>query len=495
MSIRAKLILSYIAMILTPVVLSLAAAVIIFIVSAVSFQSRYDLSPDFLGDIPKAIIEVCTEVEHASINNPEKFKDRQFMREVEQKLDIIKLGVVIVENERVVYASQELKSYVIEKVLEGDSDNSYQFEALDSKNTTTIVKQYDFASNNRKPGSAYLVADISPIYEFIGGYVDLIINTVILIFAATSIFLVWILSRGILKPLNALKLSAEEIKKGNLDYEVKCESKDELGRLCSTFNDMRIELKESYKIQQKYEEDRKALLSSISHDLKTPITSIKGYIEGIIDGVANTPDKLERYAKTIYKKTMDMDRLIDDLFLYSKLDMKKLNFDFENVDLKRYFEDCVEELRQDLEEENSEISLISTLKESSYVLADREKLKRVILNIVGNSIKYKGKDRLKLEIYLSSDEEYAYVQIKDSGKGISESELTRIFERFYRADTSRNTEQSGSGLGLSIARQIIEEHGGRIWAESTIDKGTSIYFTLKLYYGRDGDYYEKNTDN
>ena len=241
---------------------------------------------------------------------------------------------------------------------------------------------------------------------------------------------------------------------------------------------MRIQLKESHKIQKQYEDNRKELIAHISHDLKTPITSIKGYIEGIRDGVADTPEKRVRYIQTIYTKAVDMDHLIDELFLFSKLDLGKVPFEFERIDIKDYLTDYFEELSFDLRKQNVDLNFQFTPNGIYHVLADREKFKRVLANIINNSLKYMDKDKKELKITLHSTDENVEISISDNGPGIPDESIPFIFNQFYRAEQSRNKLTGGSGLGLSIAKMIIEEHNGEIKLESTLLVGTKITIYL-----------------
>jgi signal transduction histidine kinase len=295
----------------------------------------------------------------------------------------------------------------------------------------------------------------------------------------TNGLLTYFVSRSIVRPLKALKRAAEQIKEGNLDYVVKSSSKDEIGELFIAFEQMRGKLKHSVDLQFQYEENRKELISNISHDLKTPVTSIKGYVEGILDGVTDTPDKLDKYIKTIYAKATDMDRLIDELFLFSKLDLHNVPFHFEKIDLVRFLQDCTEELHFDMDKKGISLILDMPMDVSLQIAGDREKLKRVVLNVLENAVKYMDQPQGLISIQLAEQEDWVLVIIKDNGHGISEDALPHIFERFYRADPSRNSNSGGSGLGLAIVKQIIEGHGGEIRAASEIGIGTSIFFTLK----------------
>jgi signal transduction histidine kinase len=303
--------------------------------------------------------------------------------------------------------------------------------------------------------------------------------------------LTYFVSKSIIRPIRKLQLAAKQIKEGNLHVPIKPMSKDELGQLAQGFEEMRLRLKESIEMQQAYEENRKELIANISHDLKTPITTIKGYVEGIQDGVANSPEKMDRYIETIHKKSIDLDHMIDELFLYSKLDLQRLPFHFEPIYFDHYLQDFVEELRFDVAGENVEVSLEMEEGRDYLIIGDREHLKRVITNIVGNSLKYNDKPNKKLSFHLASLATHILFKVEDNGLGIAAESLPFIFDRFYRADLARGTEKGGSGLGLSIAKRIIEEHHGAIWAESKKDQGTTILFSLK----KAGDNSEKDINH
>lgn len=295
----------------------------------------------------------------------------------------------------------------------------------------------------------------------------------------TNGILTYIVSKSILIPVKQLMRAAHEISEGNLDFKVQRTGKDELGQLAATFDAMRLKLKEANELQNQYEDHQKELIASISHDLKTPITSIKGYIKGIQDGIANTPEKMDRYMDTIFTKANDMDRLINELFLFSKLDLHSLSFDFETIDLNAYFSDFIEELSFELEQEGGTITYDAPSNGTYMARADRDQLKRVIDNIIQNSLKYMDKEQKSISVRLKEETDDVLVQIKDNGSGIPKEDVPFIFDRFYRSDRSRNSATGGSGLGLAIAKRIIEEHGGRIWAESEVGAGTCISFTLK----------------
>ena len=299
----------------------------------------------------------------------------------------------------------------------------------------------------------------------------------LLIVFMTAALLVYWIYRTVSIPLAKLQKAARNIKEGNLDFEIKADADDEIGQLCQDFEEMRLRLKANAEEKVAFDKENKELISNISHDLKTPITAIKGYVEGIMDGVADTPEKMDRYIKTVYNKANDMNVLINELSLYSKIDSNIIPYNFEKININSYFKDCVDEIGADLEQRGMMFSYRNYCAANVMVTADPEQLKRVINNIINNACKYNNKAKGKVGITLTEYDRKVQVAIKDNGIGISKEDLPHIFRRTYRADMSRNS-AGGSGLGLSICKKIIEEHGGEIWAESKLRAGTTIFFTL-----------------
>ncbi|MCX8132183.1 MAG: HAMP domain-containing histidine kinase [Clostridia bacterium] len=479
MSIRVRLVLSYLAMVIIPIALSIIAALILF----ASFMGMmYDkrLGSDFLKDVPEKVIGLVSEIDRTASYDSEKLKDKEYVDKIGKEFKTVNIDFLVRHGEDIIYTNGiKIESLVINKLPKHRSGISDHFSSIEIGDKELSVKQHDFVFKDGTKGSTFIIADFSKIGEFIGEYIHALGWAVLIILMLTNGVITYFVSKSIIKPLKVLKHGTEQIKDGNLNFEVKVSSRDEIGEVCVAFEEMRKKLKDSIELQLQYEENRKELISSISHDLKTPITAIKGYVEGIMDGVANSPEKVDKYVRTIYSKATDMDRLIDDLFLFSKLDLKKIPFNFEKINIKQYFEDCIEELQMDLQERKMRLDFISDLPENTEITADREKLKRVVTNIVQNAIKYMDKDTGEIAVILKEEETAVRVQIKDNGQGISEEDLPFIFDRFYRADPSRNRNTGGSGLGLAIAKQIIEGHNGDIWVESKLDEGTSIFFTLK----------------
>ena len=309
---------------------------------------------------------------------------------------------------------------------------------------------------------------------------DMILTaTIILVFTALSVGL-WIY-RSIAVPLVKLRKATRNIKEGNLDFVLEVEGNDEFSQLCQDFEEMRKRLKESTEEKILMDKENKELISNISHDLKTPITAVKGYVEGIMDGVADTPEKMDRYVRTIYNKTYEMDHLINELTFYSKIDTNRIPYTFSKLNVEDYFSDCAEELGLEMETRGIELVYANYVEKGVQVIADGEQIRRVIHNIVSNAIKYMEKPKGIIQLRVKDVGDFIQVEIEDNGKGIAAKDLPYIFDRFYRTDVSRNSSKGGSGIGLSIVKKIMEDHGGKVWATSRLGIGTIMYFVLRKY--------------
>ena len=309
---------------------------------------------------------------------------------------------------------------------------------------------------------------------------DLFISAFVILISVALVVGLWVY-RSIAVPLVKLKKATQNIKEGNLDFVLDVEGKDEFSELCQDFEEMRRRLKESTEEKSLIEKENRELISNISHDLKTPITAVKGYVEGIMDGVADTQEKMDRYVRTIYNKTNEMDHLINELTFYSKIDTNRIPYTFSKLNVEDYFEDCSEEVGLELETRGIELVYANYVEKDVMVIADGEQIRRVIHNIISNAIKYMDKPKGIIQIRIKDVGDFIQIEIEDNGKGIGPKDLPYIFDRFYRTDVSRNSSKGGSGIGLSIVKKILEDHGGKVWATSRLGIGTIMYFVLRKY--------------
>ena len=308
----------------------------------------------------------------------------------------------------------------------------------------------------------------------------LVLAMAVILILTSALITAWV-NQDIYKPIKELSIAMRKIAEGDFDYRLPDKQEGEIGHLHDNYEQMRLQLKENAEEKMQNEKKSKELVSNISHDLKTPITSIKGYVEGIMDGVADTPEKMDKYIKTIYNKANDMDRLINELTTYSGIDSNKIPYHFHVLNIADYFQDCVEEVGLDLEQKDIQLNYTNLAPADTCIVADPEQLKKVINNIISNSVKYMGHDKGIIDIRILDEGESVRIEIEDNGKGIAAKDIGNIFERFYRTDSSRNSLQGGSGIGLSIVKKIIEDHGGYVWATSKEGEGTCMHFVIRKY--------------
>ncbi|WP_240041205.1 sensor histidine kinase [Paenibacillus ginsengarvi] len=491
MSIRKKLLLSNFGMVLIPIVLFFVCTMLLYGVFMQDIQGIKQYYGED-GESPRGLASIHRQfqrrddlfsgIRFLTEYEPEKLTDSTFQKEMGSRLDELKAGLIVAKSGTPLFVSAYVRDLDFGKL----EDMSLQRqgkpggeEYMRSGDIQYSVARQQGALADGSRVTVYLLADMSPMARLVPKIVPVAAATLLLILVITNGVLTLIVSRSFIRPLYALKRAAERIKDGDLGQELRLASRnDEFGELGGAFEEMRVRLKHSIGLQLQYEENRKELLSSISHDLKTPITAIKGCVEGIMDGIADTPEKREKYMRMIYKKATDMDRQIDELFLFSKLDLGRVPFHFEAMELVSFLLEHVEELRLQPNNAGIEFSFAPPGGERTYVRGDREKLHRVLQNIVDNSIKYLDKPVGRIGFELTVAPHEVIVRVRDNGAGIAPEALPFIFERFYRADPSRTDSGGGSGLGLAIVTQIIREHGGRVWAESMAGEGTVIALTL-----------------
>ena len=315
-------------------------------------------------------------------------------------------------------------------------------------------------------------------------HIDKLLISSISIIIGMGFFMTYWLYTHIFSPLINLGEAVRQITEGNLDFALEFDAYDEIGELSRNFEEMRIRLRQNEEQKLLADKNNKELISNISHDLKTPITAIKGYVEGIMDGVASSPEKIDKYIRTIYNKANDMDKLIDELTFYSKIDTNGIPYNYKVISVVDFFTDCAKEVGLDMESMNIDFYFNNNVDRDTFIVADVEQMKRVVNNIISNSVKYMDKNDPKIGISLLDEGDFVRIDINDNGIGISSKDLPYIFDRFYRTDSSRNSSKGGSCRGLSIVRKIVEDHGGRIWAKSELGSGTDIIIMLKKHQER-----------
>jgi len=386
-------------------------------------------------------------------------------------------AVIVVKNDNIIYKNRDLSNVQVKDIMLNISINKNEFVYNDLRYS---IKEENFTTqdNNR-----YKIIKLTPEIDFNQLYLSFIVF-IIFVFIVVFIIVNSVVQRSnlqnIINPIINLKRETENLKNGDLETAISDDGYGEVRELGRAVEQLRIKLKDSLFYQKKFDENRKFLISSISHDLKTPVTAVRGYIDGVLEGVADTEEKKKEYLQKAVERTKVINTIINDLLLYSKLDMNQISFQTEKVDIVKYIEYCVEDNLMQFERENKQICIENERTEKRYVNIDSERFMRVVQNVVDNARKNIEEGEGRLTIKLRETNSAIILEFKDNGTGIKQEDLPHIFDRFYRADTARKVEGS-SGLGLAIAKQIVEGLGGRIWAISKEGEGASIIISLKKY--------------
>lgn len=331
--------------------------------------------------------------------------------------------------------------------------------------------RWDFTFSGGEPGTFLLIGGFGPH----GG--SRVSGLLFLAGLAGLLFLVnglitWLAAGKIAGPLRRLEEAAARIGAGDLDKPAEPTGDKEIREVFAAFETMRKELKASLEKQLALERNRRELVAALSHDLRTPITAIRGYVEGLRDGIPKDEEARRRYLAVVDEKARLLDRLIGDLFLFSRMELQGFCLEREKVDLAGFVAAAVEEIG----EEHPWLRIVWTRRDAGAASVDRDHLRRAVRNICENSLRHGKAGTLELSVEASPD--VLRIRIADDGGGIAPGEEDLVFAGLYRGDGSRNQRDGGSGLGLAVVRQVLEAHGGRAWAERLSPRGLAVILEL-----------------
>lgn len=334
-------------------------------------------------------------------------------------------------------------------------------------------------------GEKFLVDSLSFLFgkEVIGpnGMVHVFVLAVIVLCLLVVLVCVLLARRytsRIASALREFRRAADDLCRGELDFQILSYPERELDELAQALESVRQRLKASAAAEAAAQEERGLLMANLSHDLRTPITAIKGYVEGIRDGIAATPEKQKHYLDIIYTKSLVMEKLVRNMSDFSEYELGRMQYHFEYVDMTPFLQDLAEEYQYDVQQNG--MTFQANLPRGRYtVTAHRGKLKRVLDNLVSNAVKY-GRPGGQVNFSAEEYEGGLVLQVTDNGKGISTQALHHVFDSFFRADTARTSSVPGSGLGLAICRSIVDSHHGKIWLTSEEGEGTRAFVYLPL---------------
>ena len=272
------------------------------------------------------------------------------------------------------------------------------------------------------------------------------------------------LVKHIMEPLDELAAGAKRIKENDLTEDINYSGDIEFENVCDTFNKMQKHILREQEKNRKYEKARTDMIAGISHDLRTPLTAIRGTIKGLMDGIASTPEKQDRFLETAYRRTGEMDLLLNQLFYLSKIETGNMPITLRKIEISSFIKNYVQ-AKQGLMEAEKEELVEETKEITAEVAVDPEQLQRIFDNLLENSRKYGEKVPLKMKIDLRKMPGGILIRFSDNGVGVPENKLPHVFDEFYRVDESRNKKE-GNGLGLYIVKYLIEVMGGTVRAEN-----------------------------
>lgn len=306
----------------------------------------------------------------------------------------------------------------------------------------------------------------------IGIYAVTVAVSLLLTIVLTNIYLTHKLFKHISGPLDILTAGVDRIMKGDLDTPIAYSECDEFKAACDAVDEMAARLKASLEEQQTEQQKKQELIAGMSHDLKSPLTSIRAYTEALMEGVARDENTRCRYLQTIYAKESDIEAMVNRLFAFAKTNMNEYPADIQSINLFENVQSISNEWKSD------KMIIHIDIPSEINVLADKELLKRILSNLFGNSMKYSGHNCVNIDITADTEENAAVICFMDDGAGVPEEQLPKIFDAFYRTDAARTAPGDGSGLGLAVVKKSVEQMHGSIYAENAEDGGLAIIFTL-----------------
>ncbi|KZL91724.1 sensor histidine kinase [Clostridium magnum] len=490
MNIKRRLFISNFLMLVIPVILSLIITSGIMF-GAIEIMDFYN--GKYFGEKNDKLFYDSIKKTNGLVDRWSQSIDIELMKadvnSFNEKHKSTKISLSIYQEKKLVYPSSPITSNsVVDTALsQGGShtfimDNMAVYrESIDKY--SILLTDTDFQAHNNEEHEAY--------HSYLINLGIIVTLFIIIIIILTNRFLTRFVFKSIITPLDTLVYGVHQIRDGNLNYHIEYEGKDEFAGVCSDFNEMAQRLLDSVNARQKDEANRKELIAGISHDLRTPLTSIKAYVEGIEKGVASTPETQKRYLDTIKNKTNDLEHIVNQLFLFSKLDIGEFPLYLEQINIGKEVSNMVASLSEEYQKKGLSIELTQNV-ENVYAQIDIVQFRNAVINILENSVKYKTEERGQMKISCQEEGPNVAITLADNGPGVSSEAIEKLFDIFYRGDRARTNPSKGSGLGLSITAKILEKLGGSIRAENVPEGGLAIIMILPKYTGGKG--VEENFD-
>lgn len=491
MTLRSRLLLSNLAMVLVPValVILLNAVLLSFVQEgaapgpAFHFAWPWESGAIQRRPLPTRVMLALTQTTLRRINvetlgHPDRLTEPAFWSALDDALSGHDAGIAVRKNNQILFASSdlgdpaalaELPPYgTLEGTLPAKGPLGQRFR---------LLGQWDFPLIQGDRLSVFLLWITQPWNNAVATFSAILLTGFFVSTLGVGLLLTWLIGRSLLRPLRRLQEASARIAAGDLSPPPPYGRRDELSPLFDGFETMRERLDENRHVRDRFEADRRDLIAHIAHDLKTPVTAINGYVQGILDGVASTPAKQRQYLEVIAAKAKDLDRRTDELFFFSSLELGTLPYEFQNFDLGTFLDSLWDDLAHEYRPQGLSGSRPRRPEGPLPVRGDPARLRRVFANLADNTVKFRRGDCVTWQWTLEVSPAAYAVSLVDDGVGIGREALPHVFERFYREDGSRTSQVPGTGLGLAIVRRIVEDHGGRVTALSD-GRGTTIIVEL-----------------
>ncbi len=474
MKIRTRLQVSNFLMILVPMAMTLATGVLCVALLWLAMSVGGGLGFDDKEDLDEASARIMQAVAQAMEVDEEATRFSRLER-LTALLDDNAMRLVVTEDGKDYY------HYGAES--EDDAALAKAAEVLEGGGSISRSDRTLYVEDVSAHGDKYRIALYGSEQNLGTGFVEMLLVMVAVILVAviliallvTNHFLTRFVIRKIEEPLDILARGVQEIGAGNLDYRIVYDGDDEFAPICAEFNDMALRLKRSVEETQRQEENRKEVMAGISHDLRSPLTAIQAYVEGLLDGVANTPEKQQAYLRTIKTKAEEIQHMVSQIFQFSKMDLENYPVTVERLALDEEVGALLEVVAPEYAAKGLEVEAdLSPVA----VEGDAELIRRMVVNILDNSLKYKSAATGHALVQVREKDEGAMLTIADDGPGVPEEALPKLFDVFYRSDPSRHNPNQGSGLGLAIVARAVERMGGRVRARAGTPQGLVIEIVL-----------------
>lgn len=323
----------------------------------------------------------------------------------------------------------------------------------------------------------FLLINIILISFFLLSYPEILLNIsfyfLLIIF---NLFFLYLIGRRRNNQLNEIENIIKKIRNNVFKNEEEIKFSGELKNLEIEIRQMFSRQKNDIEYLKRLEKMRTEFLGNVSHELRTPIFAIQGFLETLLNGAINDPKVNKQFLEKANNHTINLSNLLNDLIDLSMIESGEMRMSYRYIDFYEYLQPIINEYKSLAEEKGLQL-ILNPFNEKLQLFADKSKIKQVMVNLISNSIKYT--DNGKIEVSVEEEKQSAKIIIKDTGVGIPEEDINRIFERFYRVDKARSREVGGTGLGLAIVKHIIEAHNSKIEVKSKLGEGTEISFTLK----------------